>query len=266
MMLSLAAVLVLTTAANAEYLHWGVEIVGVAADSSWGFLPAVAAIDESGLVGDLHGAEEVNEEWVANTTGTNHWWSVEFDTAYPLGVAWIWNSRWAEAGTTGFRSTDIYYTPEGGGAEVLLDNFSFFIATGTDPIAHQTEIDFGGVMAEGVRFQQISDWGHPFGAGGLQEVRFNLADESGPCDPVDWNNDGVIDDLDLTELAVHWQQSVPANTQGDADGNGFVDDLDLTALAVCWPTGDLDVSAVPEPATLSLLAAGGLALLRRKRQ
>ena len=176
-MLSLAAVLALCSAANAAYLKWGVEITGASADAQWGFLPASAATDESGLVGDLHGAGEVNEEWVANTAGTNHWWAVEFDDAYPIADAWIWNSRWAEAGTTGFKSTDVFYTPEGGGAEVLLGNFEFNIATGTDPIAHQTEIDFGGVMAEGVRFQQITDWEHPFGAGGLQEVRFNLVPE-----------------------------------------------------------------------------------------
>ena len=119
-------------------------------------------------------------------------------------------------------------------------------------------------MAEGVRFQQLTDWCHPGGAGGLQEVRFNVFGE-GPCDGVDWNNGGVIDDLDLTELAVHWQQSVPPNTQGDADGNGFVDDLDLTALAACWPGGDLDASAIPEPATRSLLAISGLSLIRGRR-
>ena len=100
--------------------------------------------------------------------------------------------------------------------------------------------------------------------------------------PGDANGDGVVDDLDLTALATHWQQ--PGGLEdGDFDCSGFVDDLDLTILALAWPGGpgpDVsgtrsggDVSAVPEPATLSLLAllalslpkGGALAASRRRR-
>ena len=89
---------------------------------------------------------------------------------------------------------------------------------------------------------------------------------SSNCDDVDWNDDGVIDDLDLTVLANNWQEPVVPSEDGDANGDGFVDDLDLTALAVCWPSGDLDASAIPEPAMLSLLALGGLAFVRKKHR
>ena len=82
----------------------------------------------------------------------------------------------------------------------------------------------------------------------------------------DFNNDGVIDDLDLTILATNWDTCGKDHSQGDANGDGCVDDLDLTALATEWPSGGLDVSAVPEPATLSLLAIGALAMFRRKRR
>ena len=63
-------------------------------------------------------------------------------------------------------------------------------------------------------------------------------------------------------VATHWQQP-GGRADGDFNGDGFVDDLDLTVLALEWPGGGLDVSAVPEPATLSLLALSGLALLHR---
>ena len=81
----------------------------------------------------------------------------------------------------------------------------------------------------------------------------------------DFNDDGVIDDLDLTILATHWQQA-GGHSEGDANDDGFIDDLDLTALATEWPTGDLAPSIIPEPATLSLLVLGGLAALRRRNR
>ena len=73
-------------------------------------------------------------------------------------------------------------------------------------------------------------------------------------------------DGDLTILATNWDQSGKTHEEGDANGDGNVDDLDLTALATEWPAGDLDISVVPEPATLSLLVLGGLAALRRRRR
>jgi len=86
------------------------------------------------------------------------------------------------------------------------------------------------------------------------------------CFGADFNcDDGVIDDLDLTILANNWDQCGKTHEQGDANGDGCVDDLDLTALAVAWPRGNLDFPSVPEPATLSLLAVGGLAAFRRRR-
>ena len=77
-----------------------------------------------------------------------------------------------------------------------------------------------------------------------------------------------------TRMGRYLWQVLIKSTEGDGDANddGFVDDLDLTALATEWPSSGPEASAVPEPAALSLLALlalslpkrGGSALLHRK--
>ena len=104
------------------------------------------------------------------------------------------------------------------------------------------------------------------GTGGYQLLVMNGSDITLPVIlTADFNDDGVIDDIDLTILASHWQQA-GGHTEGDANDDGFVDDLDLTALALEWPNGFAPPGAVPEPATLSLMMMLTLSLLRSKRR
>ena len=94
--------------------------------------------------------------------------------------------------------------------------------------------------------------------------------------PGDANGDGCVDDLDLTALAVHWQQSTNLWENGDFNGDGIVDDLDLTALAVNWQQGcggggsfaaALAATNVPEPATVLIMVLGFAgAAYRRNRK
>ena len=86
-----------------------------------------------------------------------------------------------------------------------------------------------------------------------------------------------MNDIDLTTIAVYWQQATDLWEHGNFNGDGIVNDLDLTALAVNWQQGcgggggfaeawGAAQANVPEPATLLLLTAGGLTIVRRKRQ
>jgi len=227
---------------------------------------------------------QVGTTWLVETRESTGWIKFAVMDDDNNGVIWrktddgeLVQGTWQHVASTwngGTAGTDIKVYVDGSDVSLTDGGDGNFVAMRDTTDTIPTVI---GAALCGTRYENFE--------GGMDEVRFSDVDRSadwlmasylsdadnflgwgdGPCSEVDWNDDGVIDDLDLTELAVHWQQSVPEYEQGDADGNGFVDDLDLTALAVCWPGGDLDVSAIPEPATLSLLALGGVALLRRKR-
>ncbi|KKM23646.1 hypothetical protein LCGC14_1613130, partial [marine sediment metagenome] len=76
--------------------------------------------------------------------------------------------------------------------------------------------------------------------------------------------DAVVDITDLGALAANWKATGAKWSQGDFTGEGSVDITDLGALAANWQFG-VPITAIPEPATLVLLAIGGLALIRRRR-
>ena len=86
------------------------------------------------------------------------------------------------------------------------------------------------------------------------------------CEPGDADGDGDVDDDDLSIVLANWglaPQGEEACRVGDFTGNGMVNDSDLSVVLAHW-TGALS-PAVPEPATLTVVALGAVALLRRKR-
>jgi hypothetical protein len=87
----------------------------------------------------------------------------------------------------------------------------------------------------------------------------------------DANLDGVVDDDDVTIVGANYAPGVvkAAWAFGDFDYNGFVDDDDVTLLGAFYDPQAAPVSAtaasavvaVPEPATVVMLAAGCIAIL-----
>ena len=79
--------------------------------------------------------------------------------------------------------------------------------------------------------------------------------------PSDANGDWQVDGEDATILADNWQQTIAGGASvGDFDGDGDVGDADATIMAANWGVG-VAAQSVPEPATLSLLGIGAMALL-----
>ena len=79
--------------------------------------------------------------------------------------------------------------------------------------------------------------------------------------------DGYVDDADLSVVLANWHTSGPEGDIAPIDApNGFVDDADLSVVLANWhaglppPPGPI----TPEPATLSLLVIGALALACRR--
>ncbi len=82
----------------------------------------------------------------------------------------------------------------------------------------------------------------------------------------DANGDGVVSADDYASVQVHFGDTGVPGIPGDATGDGLVSADDYGSVQANFgATAGLGGVPIPEPATLSLLVIGGLAMLRRRR-
>ena len=94
-----------------------------------------------------------------------------------------------------------------------------------------------------------------------------------PATMGDTNEDGIIDDIDLANFEAEFGQ-IDAGLLADFDDDGDTDLDDFVTLRQYFGTNfnlpaapaSAEFSQTPEPATLTLLAMGGLAILRMRRR
>jgi hypothetical protein len=194
-----------------------------------------------------------------------------YDDWFAVGGTWAWGGRgyvgfqmdgiagWAEIGIsnerTGLWLREFYFDFSGGGVEGDFDGDGDIDADDIDILMANLGGDPGefDLTDDGVVDQDdVDEW-----VFNIVPIGENIGTVYG-----DFNLDGEVNAGDLALLATNYGLvGTWGWATGDGNGDGNVDAGDLAMLATNYGTV---VHPVPEPVTLSLLAVGGAALLRRR--
>jgi len=149
----------------------------------------------------------------------------------------------------------------------LEGDYALYMDDNATPLSEGTLPD----ADRGASFMSFGDWGGS--SAGSAELDYLLWDETqaifapplGTTLVGDANGNGSVDDDDLSLLLANWGADVTDHpdggwSKGEFSGAAPVNDDDLSLLLANW-TG---AGAVPEPATLMLLALAGAAIFRRR--
>jgi hypothetical protein len=91
--------------------------------------------------------------WVSSMVGpTPVWIQYQFDRVYQLHELWVWNhnTEFEPVLGYGFKDVTIEYSTDGT-TWTLLKDVQFAQSTAQSGYAHNTTVDFGGVLAKYVR-------------------------------------------------------------------------------------------------------------------
>ena len=201
------------------------------------------------------------------TSGRDQSWSVAVDG---LGHAYISGVTDGTLGGSGFGSYDAFLSKFDAAGSHLWSQ-----RRGPSTYVFRQSVAVDGLGNAWISGYTGGSLGGP-NAGGNDAfiAKFSAANPDG-----DANFDGTVNALDLSILGVNWLAAVGGGSaDGDFNAAGTVNALDLSILGSNWLVGASDggmsfndaiatmpLGGIPEPASLGLLGAGCLFLMRRRR-
>ncbi len=141
------------------------------------------------------------------------------------------------------------------GAGIVEDVNYYHIEAGTGPSSHYENVGLAYICTDGNVSYAVSI--------SRLAVNWSYAGTLVLPPPGDANYDSLVDGGDYTIWADSYSHTDPGWGGADFNGDGVTDGGDYTIWADFYGTGG--GGAIPEPATLALLAVGWLAVLKRRR-
>ncbi len=159
---------------TAETFAYPIVNVTATASSAQAGMGPENTINGSGLNEADEHSMELKQMWMTTGMAKPDWIQYEFADVEKLDEMWVWNSNQILESFLGFgaKSVVVEYSLDGQTWTTVEGVTEFAKATSTATYAHNTTVDFGGVMAKFVKITINNNWGGAVPQTGLSEVRF----------------------------------------------------------------------------------------------